>query len=332
MKKIAFVTGATSQDSSYLFEVLLSHGYKIYGMIRRSSSKNLWRIEHLLKDIELVYGDITDQSSLDSLIEKIRPDEVYNLAAQSFYNYSFEAPISTCDITGLGTLRILESVRRYSPLSRVFQASSSEMFGKIKETPQNESTAFYPRSPYGAAKAFAHHVAVNYREHYKIRISCGIMFNHESPRRGLEFVTRKITDGVARVKYGLERTIKLGNLEAERDFGYAGDYMKAAWMILQKDTPSDYVIATGRTHSVYEFLEEACKLADLNPKDIYEVDERFLRPVEQDHLRGNISKINKEIGWLPEVDFKKIVKLMYEADCERMRAICNSNSKKHSRS
>jgi len=313
------ITGITSQDASFLAEILLEKGYKIYGMMRRSASSNLWRIEHILDKIEIVHGDMTDQTSLDHLIEVIQPDEVYNLAAQSFVRYSFEAPISTCDITGMGVLRLLESIRTHGKSgTRMFQASSSEMFGKVRETPQTERTPFYPRSPYGVAKAFAHHACINYRESYGMFISCGIMFNHESERRGLEFVTRKITDGIARVKCGRQKKVKLGNLLSSRDFGYAKEYMEAAYLMLQYPVPNDYVIATGVSHTIMEFLEETCKLAGLNPNEVYERDEYYMRPSEIDYLRGRPNKAFEILRWKPKVGFKELVKIMWEEDKRRI--------------
>ena len=316
--RTAFITGITSQDASYLAEILLEKDYKVYGLIRRSASQDLWRIQHILSRIELVQGDLTDQGSLEKPISLIKPDEIYNLAAQSFVRYSFDAPVSTCDITGMGVLRLLEAVRRAGYNPRIFQASSSEMFGKVQETPQSEETKFYPRSPYGVAKAFAHDICVNYRESYGMAISCGIMFNHESPRRGLEFVTRKITDGVARVKHGLQKTVKLGNLDALRDFGYAKDYMEAAWLSLQYPTPDDYVFATGETHSIFEFLAETCNLAGLETHRIYEIDKVHYRPAEVDYLRGNPIKAAAILNWKAKTGFLDLIRMMWEADDKKV--------------
>ena len=313
MKK-AFLTGCTSQDGSYLAELLLEKGYEVYGLVRRSATPNFWRINHIIERLKLIPGDITDQTSLDNAIRSIQPDEVYNLAAQSFVQYSFQAPTTTCDITGLGALRILESIRHYCKGARFFQASSSEMFGKIQETPQKETTRFYPRSPYGVAKAFAHNITVNYREAYNLHASCGIMFNHESPRRGEEFVTRKITLGVARIKKGLQDKINLGNLNASRDWGHARNYMEGAWSMLQQDKPDDYVLATGETHTVKEWLEEACKVGGLDFWDIYTQNPTHERQSEVDYLKGDYSKAKKVLGWEPKIRFNELVKEMVEAD------------------
>ena len=318
MQKKAFITGITSQDASYLAEILLEKGYKVYGLIRRSASTNLWRIEHIKDRIELVQGDLTDQTSLDNAIRTIQPDEVYNLAAQSFVKYSFEAPISTCDITGMGVLRLLEAVKNHGNKAKVYQASSSEQFGKIQETPQTESTKFYPRSPYGAAKAFAHSLCVNYREAYKLPISCGIMFNHESSRRGMEFVTRKITNGIARVKLGLQDKVVLGNLNAARDWGHAKDYMLGAYLMLQQGIPGDYVLSTGHTHTVKEWLEETCRIAGVDFWDAYTQDPTFQRQSEVDYLKGDSTKAKKDLGWEPKVTFEELIKEMYEADYNQL--------------
>jgi len=313
MEKVALITGITGMDGSHLAELLLSKNYKVYGLERRSATTNHWRIAHILDKIELVYGDLTDQGSLDNAIQKTSPDEVYNLAAQSFVQYSFQAPTTTSDITATGTLRILEAIRRYHPTSRFYQASSSEMFGKIQETPQRETTRFYPRSPYGVAKAFAHHITVNYREAYKLHASCGIMFNHESPRRGEEFVTRKITKGIADYKK-TGKKVSLGNLNASRDWGWAPDYMECAWRMLQQETPDDYVIATGETHTVKEWLEAACVGGGVDFWDVYTQNPAFERQAEVDYLRGDYSKAKKVLGWEPTKRFADIVKEMVEAD------------------
>lgn len=313
MSKTALITGISGQDSSYMAELLLEKGYKVYGLVRQVASRNLWRIAHILNDIELIPGDLTDQASLDSAIKKAKPDEVYNLAAQSFVSYSFSSPCTTSDITGLGVLRLLEAVKNYLPSARVFQASSSEMFGKVQETPQTERTRFYPRSPYGCAKAYGHHIAVNYRESYGLHISCGIMFNHESPRRGEEFVTRKITKGIAEYKRNGAK-LHLGNLSASRDFGHARDYMDGAWRMLQREAGDDYVLATGETHTIKEWLEEACHIADCDSQDVYTQNPAFMRKAEVDYLKGDYSKAKKELGWEPKVKFHDLVKEMVECD------------------
>lgn len=321
MKK-AFVTGVTSQDASYLIEELLAKDYEVHGLIRRSASQNLWRIDHIKDRIKFVNGDLTDQGSLDQAIKTIHPDEVYNLAAQSFVQYSFQAPETTCDITGMGVLRLLEAVRNNHPEARIFQASSSEMFGKVQETPQRETTKFYPRSPYGCAKAFAHQLCINYREAYKMHISCGIMFNHESPRRGEEFVTRKITLAVARIKAGLQDKVTLGNLNATRDWGFAGDYMHGAWLMLQNETPEDFVLSTGDVHTVKQWLEKACACAGLDYWDVFAQNTAFERQSEVDYLRGDSSKAEKVLGWKPTKRFDEIVEDMVRADCALVDSNC----------
>ena len=313
MERVALVTGITGQDGSYISDILLSKGYKVYGLIRRSASPNLWRISHIINQLEIVEGDLTDQTSLENIVQKVKPDETYNLAAQSFVQYSFSAPITTSDCTGLGVLRLLEALRLHHKQTRFFQASSSEMFGKIQETPQRETTRFYPRSPYGVAKAYGHHIAVNYREAHKMHISCGIMFNHESPRRGEEFVTRKITKGIATFKKTGAK-ISLGNLNASRDWGHAFDYMDCAWRMLQRETPDDYVIATGETHTVKEWLEESCRVAGVDFWDVYTQNPAFERQAEVDYLRGDFSKANRVLNWNPKKLFSDIVKEMVEAD------------------
>ena len=312
-KKIALITGITGMDGSHLADLLISKDYQIYGLIRRSASPNLWRIAHILEGIELVYGDLTDQTSLDNVIRSVKPDEIYNLAAQSYVAYSFSSPITTSDITGLGVLRLLESMRQYAPNARFFQASSSEMFGKIQESPQKETTRFYPRSPYGTAKAFAHYTCVNYREAYKLHVSCAIMFNHESPRRGEEFVTRKITKGIATYK-ATGQKISLGNLNASRDWGHASDYMAGAYQMLQQDKPDDYILATGEVHTVKEWLEEACKVGGVDFWDVYTQNPAFERQAEVDYLRGDYSKAKQVLGWEPKIRFKELVKEMVESD------------------
>lgn len=318
MGKKALITGITGQDGSYLAELLIEKGYDIYGIIRRLSTPNTSRINHILDKINLIEGDLTDQSSLNNAMNEIQPDEVYNLAAQSFVGTSWNQPVLTGDVTGMGAVRLLESVRHFCKDARVYQASSSEMFGKVQEMPQNESTKFYPRSPYGCAKVFAYWMCINYRESYNMHISNGILFNHESPRRGLEFVTRKITDGVARIHHGLSKELRLGNLDAKRDWGYAGDYVNAMWLMLQQEVPDDYVIATGESHSVKEFVELAFKEAGLNWEDYVRVDSKLFRPAEVDYLVGDYSKAKSVFGWKPDVKFEELVKMMVEADMERL--------------
>lgn len=313
MSKKALITGISGQDGSYLAELLLSKDYEVTGVLRQSASRNLWRLDAIKDKITLINGDLTDQGSLDEAVKKTSPDEIYNLAAQSFVQYSFQAPETTCDITGMGVLRILESFRKYAPNAHFYQASSSEMYGKIQETPQKESTRFYPRSPYGCAKAFGHHIAVNYREAYNLHISCGILFNHESPRRGEEFVTRKISKGIAEFKK-TGKKVSLGNLNASRDFGHARDYMDGAWRMLQQETGGDYVLATGETHTIKGWLEETCKVAGVDYWDAYEQNPAFMRPSEVDFLKGDYSKAKKELGWEPKIGFSQLVKEMYEAE------------------
>ena len=318
MTKSALITGITGQDGSYLAEFLLARGYDVYGLIRRLSTPNISRIEHILDKIELVEGDLTDQSSLDNAMRTARPDEVYNLAAQSFVATSWNQPVLTGDVGGLGVVRILESVRHQCRDARVYQASTSEMFGKVQETPQNENTRFYPRSPYGFAKLYGYWAAVNYRESYGMHVSNGILFNHESPRRGIEFVTRKITDGVARIYHGLASELRLGNLDAKRDWGFAGDYVEAMWLMLQQDKPDDYVIATGETHSVREFVELAFSEAGLDWEKYVIVDSNFVRPAEVELLIGDASKARRILGWKPKIKFRELVKMMVKADVERI--------------
>lgn len=312
----AIVTGVTGQDGSYLAEFLLSKGYQVIGMVRRSSTVTFGRIEHIQDDIDIIQGDLHDQSSLVALIEEYRPDEVYNLAAQSFVPTSWKQPVLTGEVTALGVTRILEAIRLVNPETRFYQASSSEMFGKVREVPQSETTPFYPRSPYGVAKVYGHWVTVNYRESYNLFACSGILFNHESPRRGLEFVTRKITHGVARIKLGLAKELRLGNLEARRDWGFAGDYVEGMWMILQQDQPDDYVICTGKTHSVREFCEAAFAHVGLNYEDYVVQDERFYRPAEVDLLVGDPAKAREKLGWKPCVSFAELVQMMVDADLQ----------------
>jgi GDPmannose 4,6-dehydratase len=325
MKK-ALITGITGQDGSYLAELLLNKGYEVHGIIRRSSSFNTDRIDHLYQDpheknvrLRLIYGDLNDASSLNRIMKTIRPDEVYNLGAQSHVKVSFEVPEYTGEITALGTVRLLEAIRDSGIITRFYQASSSEMFGKVLETPQKETTPFYPRSPYAAAKIYAYWMTVNYREAYDIFACNGILFNHESPRRGETFVTRKITMALARIKHGLQKKLYLGNLDAKRDWGFAGDYAEAMWLMLQQKEPDDYVIATGETHSVREFLEEAFDYAGMDWKKYVEIDKRYLRPTEVDSLQGDSSKARKKLNWKPKIGFKELVRMMVDADIELVR-------------
>jgi GDPmannose 4,6-dehydratase len=319
MKKRALVTGITGQDGSYLAELLLQKGYEVIGVVRRSSTERLARIKHLLGQITLQPGDLLDQSSLISIVREVQPDEVYNLASQSFVPASWEQPIATAQFTALGVARVLEALRRECPRARFYQASSSEMFGKAVEVPQNERTPFYPRSPYGVAKAYGHWVTVNYRESHHIFACSGILFNHESPRRGKEFVSRKVTDGVARIAHGLATELRLGNLEARRDWGFAGDYVEAMWLMLQQDTPDDYVIATGETHSVRDLVEIAFGAADLDWKQHVIVDPKLLRPAEVELLQGDSTKARTHLGWKPKVSFQDLIQMMVRADLERFQ-------------
>lgn len=318
MKK-AFITGITGQDGSYLAELLLEKGYMVYGLTRRTSTQNVARIESIIHNpnLELVSGDLIDQHSLTYAIKEIQPDEVYNLAAQSFVKASWEQPVLTGEYTGLGVTRILEAVRLACPTARFYQASSSEMFGKVQEVPQNELTPFYPRSPYGVAKVYGHWITVNYRESFNMYAVSGILFNHESPRRGLEFVTRKIANGVARVKLGKQSHVELGNLEAKRDWGYAKDYVEAMWLMLQQDQPDDYVVATGETHSVQEYLELACSAAGIADwESIYKHNPKYDRPAEVDLLIGDATKAQEKLGWRPSISFAQLVELMVNAELE----------------
>jgi GDPmannose 4,6-dehydratase len=312
--KRALVTGITGQDGSYLAELLLDEGYEVLGMVRRSSTVTFERIAHLQDRISTVYGDLLDQVSLIDLLQEYRPNEVYNLAAQSFVPTSFTQPVLTGEVTGLGVTRMLDAIRFVDRDIRFYQASSSEMFGKVVEVPQRESTPFYPRSPYGVAKLYGHWITVNYRESYDLHASSGILFNHESPRRGLEFVTRKISHAVARIKLGMQKELRLGNLEAQRDWGFAGDYVRAMWLMLQQDVPEDFVVATGETHSVREFCEVAFDHVDLRWEDHVVVDEKFFRPAEVDLLIGEPSKAHKVLDWKPEVAFDGLVRMMVDAD------------------
>jgi len=312
----AIVTGVTGQDGSYLADFLLSKGYQVIGMVRRSSTVTFGRIQHIQDDIEIIQGDLHDQSSLVSLIEEYHPDEVYNLAAQSFVPTSWKQPVLTGEVTALGVTRLLEAIRLVKPDTRFYQASSSEMFGKVREVPQTEATPFYPRSPYGVAKVYGHWITVNYRESYNLFACSGILFNHESPRRGLEFVTRKITHGVARIKLGLANEIRLGNLESRRDWGYAGDYVEAMWLMLQQETPDDYVVCTGTTHSVREFCDAAFSHVGLNYENYVVQDPRFYRPAEVDLLVGDPKRARKNMGWQPKVSFERLVEMMVDADLQ----------------
>ena len=313
MKK-ALITGITGQDGSYLAEFLLRKGYKVFGLERRSSQKNRGNIEHILDKIEIISGDLLDEASIVHALKEVQPDEVYNLAAQSFVHESWKQPVFTGEVTGLGAVRVLEAIRQVDKKIRFYQASSSEMFGKVFETPQNERTPFYPRSPYGVAKLYAHWITVNYRESYGIFAASGILFNHESPRRGLEFVTRKITHTVAKIKLGLAKELVLGNLDAKRDWGFAGDYVGAMWLMLQQEKPGDYVIATGETHSVQEFVEAAFSHIGLDWQKYVRIDPKFLRPAEVQLLRGDASLAMKELGWKSTVDFKGLVQMMVNSD------------------
>jgi len=319
--KTALVTGITGQDGSYLAELLLDKGYRVVGMTRRTSTEVHERIEHIVDDVEIVSGDLLDQSSITSIVADVAPDEIYNLAAQSFVPASWSQPVLTGEFTALGVTRVLEAIRHVDPAIRFYQASSSEMFGNAVESPQSEKTPFYPRSPYGVAKVYGHWITVNYRESYDLFSCSGICFNHESPRRGKEFVTRKISDGVARIKLGLARELRLGNLDARRDWGYAGDFVRAMWAMLQQERPDDYVIATGRTHSVRDFVRIAFEAAGLGSFEPYVVvDPRFVRPAEVDELIGDASKAERGLGWRPHVTFEQLVAMMVEADLERLGA------------
>jgi GDPmannose 4,6-dehydratase len=314
----AFVTGVTGQDGSYLAELLLEKGYDVFGMTRRASTENVERIAHLTDRITLIQGDLLDPPSLDAALREAQPHEVYNLAAQSFVPTSWNQPVLTAEFTAVGVTRMLEAIRAVDPAIRFYQASSSEMFGKVREVPQNELTPFHPRSPYGVAKVYGHHITVNYRESYDLFAVSGILFNHESPRRGLEFVTRKVSDGVARIKHEAIPELRLGNIDAKRDWGYAGDYVEAMWLMLQPDEPADYVIATGEEHSVRELVEIAFGHAGLDPDKHVVQDERFLRPAEVDHLVGDASKARRELEWEPRTSFRELVELMVDADLERV--------------
>ncbi|MBP6471560.1 MAG: GDP-mannose 4,6-dehydratase [Chloroflexi bacterium] len=315
----ALITGITGQDGSYLADFLLGKGYNVVGMVRRTSTVNFHRVQHIQDKITLVPGDLGDQISLIHILEEYKPDEVYNLAAQSFVQTSWNQPVFTGDVTGLGVTRVLDAIRIVDPKIRFYQASSSEMFGKVVEVPQRETTPFYPRSPYGVAKVYGHWITINYRESYDLHATSGILFNHESPRRGLEFVTRKITYHVAQIKLGLINELSLGNLDARRDWGFAGDYVQAMWLMLQQEKPDDYVVATGETHSVEEFLTEAFGYVNLDWHDYVKQDPRFMRPAEVDLLVGDPSKAGRKLGWEPSVTFSELVKMMVKADLEMLR-------------
>ncbi len=313
----ALITGITGQDGSYLAEFLLAKGYQVYGIIRRSSSENFERIEPIRNRIQFLQADLLDEVSLREAVRIVQPDEVYNLAAQSFVPTSWSQPVLTAEFTAIGVCRILEAIRAMCPTAKFYQASSSEMFGKVRQVPQSEDTPFYPRSPYGVSKAFGHHITVNYRESYGMFAVSGILFNHESPRRGLEFVTRKITDGAARIKLGLAKELLMGNLDARRDWGFAGDYVRAMWMMLQTKTPSDFVVATGQMHTVREFAEIAFSSVGLNYKDHIKMDPAFMRPAEVDQLLGDPTRAKTILGWKPETSFEQMIELMVKADLKR---------------
>jgi len=320
MAKRAIITGITGQDGSYLAELLLEKGYDVVGTVRRSSAPNLWRIDHILDRITLKPADLLDQLSLLRVIDEVRPQEIYNLAAMSFVPASWDQPLLTGEFNAQGVTRLLDAVRQVDTSIRIYQASSSEMFGKVREVPQTETTAFYPRSPYGVSKVFAHYITINYRESYNLFAVSGMLFNHESPRRGLEFVTRKVTNGVARIKLGLDDTLSVGNLDAHRDWGFAGDYVRAMWQMLQQPSPDDYVIATGVSHSVRDLIQIAFARVGLDWQKYVRVDPALLRPAEVEHLLGDASKARKDLGWTPSVDFKQLVEMMVDADLARLGA------------
>ncbi|MCC6799948.1 MAG: GDP-mannose 4,6-dehydratase [Anaerolineae bacterium] len=319
MTKRALITGITGQDGSYLAEFLLDKGYEVFGLVRRTSTVNFSRIDHIQDRLRLIPGDMLDQTSLQLALAECQPHEVYNLAAQSFVQTSWTQPVFTGDVTALGVTRLLDAIRHVDPAIRFYQASSSEMFGKVREVPQRETTPFYPRSPYGVAKVYGHWITVNYRESYNLYAVSGILFNHESPRRGLEFVTRKVTHTAAKIKLGLANELRLGNLDARRDWGFAGDYVRAMWLMLQQDTPDDYVIATGETHSVEELVSTAFDALDLDWRRYVVQDERFMRPAEVDLLVGDPSKAGRKLGWEPSVTFASLIQMMVEADLQMLR-------------
>ena len=320
MSKRAIITGITGQDGSYLAELLLSKGYEVVGTVRRSSAPNYWRIQHLLDRITIKPADLLDQLSIIRVVDEVRPHELYNLAAMSFVPASWDQPLLTGEFNAQGVTRVLEAIRQVDPSIKVYQASSSEMFGKVREIPQTELTPFYPRSPYGVSKAFAHYITVNYRESYDLFAVSGMLFNHESPRRGIEFVTRKVTDGVARIKLGMADTLSLGNLDAQRDWGFAGDYVNAMWMMLQQERADDYVIATGISHSVRQLVETAFSHAGLDWHQHVTLDPKLIRPAEVEHLIGDNMKARRQLGWKPLVDFAGLVRMMVDADLERVAA------------
>jgi GDPmannose 4,6-dehydratase len=322
--KRALITGITGQDGSYLAELLIEKGYTVFGMVRRASKDNFERIEHLLPRLLIKQADLLDQLSLIRMLEESRPQEVYNLAAQSFVPTSWTQPVLTAEFTALGVTRLLDAIRLVDPGIRFYQASSSEMFGKVRESPQTERTPFHPRSPYGVAKVYGHDITVNYRESYGLFACSGILFNHESPRRGLEFVTRKVTDAVARIKHGLQQELRLGNLEARRDWGFAGDYVQAMWLMLQQEEPDDYVIATGESHSVHELVQHAFEHAELDWQKYVVIDPIFKRPAEVDVLLGDAGKARQKLGWKPKVHFPELVRMMAQADLDRCRALIRS--------
>ena len=324
-QKTALITGINGQDGSYLAELLLSKGYRVTGIVRRSSTETQQRIEHIRSKIEIYQADLLDQSSLAKVLADVQPDEVYNLAAMSFVPTSWQQPVLTAEFTAVGVTRVLEALRQSCPTAKFYQASSSEMYGKVLEVPQSENTPFYPRSPYGVAKAYGHYITVNYRESYNLFACSGILFNHESPRRGLEFVTRKITDAVAKIKLGLQSELRLGNLDSRRDWGFAGDYVRAMWLMLQQDTADDFVIGTGETHTVREFVEIAFNHVGLDHQKYVVVDPKFYRPAEVDLLLGNPTKAMKTLGWKPDVSFNQLVTMMVDAD---MKLHSKENSKK----
>mgnify|MGYP001174170071 CR=1 FL=1 len=328
----ALITGITGQDGSYLAELLLDKGYEVWGMVRRASTESYDRIEHIRERINLVQGDLLDQPSLTQALAESEPDEVYNLAAQSFVPTSWSQPVLTAEFTAVGVTRLLEAIKQVDPRIRFYQASSSEMFGKVQEVPQSEATPLYPRSPYGVAKCYGHYITVNYRESYGMHCSSGILFNHESPRRGLEFVTRKVTDGVARIKLGLTDHLAMGNLDAKRDWGFAGDYVEAMWRMLQQDEPEDYVVATGETHTVERLVELAFGHAALDWREHVRTDERFVRPAEVDLLIGDAAKARERLGWQPTVSFEELIAMMVDADIARHRVHSQSTRRADSSS
>jgi GDPmannose 4,6-dehydratase len=319
MKK-ALITGITGQDGSYLAELLLKKGYQVYGLRRRTSNLNYGNAEHLKNDIEFIYADMTDVPSLVTALEKSDPDEVYNLAAQSFVQTAWEQPILTGQVDAMGVTNLLEAIRITKPEAKFYQASTSEMFGKVQETPQKETTPFYPRSPYAVAKLYGHWITINYRESYDMFTCCGILFNHESPRRGLEFVTRKVTDAAVRIKLGLQKELRMGNLDSKRDWGFAGDYVYAMWLMLQQEKPDDYVVATGETRTVRELLDTAFQCVGLNYEDYVVIDPKFIRPAEVQLLLGDSSKATKRLGWKPKVSFQEMIGMMVEEDMRRVKA------------